>query len=171
MPPSMLPRKNRSKRKNAAPLPTQTAKPSTENDALPENLPSDDSKSEGQMSIIHVTCVTIISFYERRARIYTLLIWSYCKRNCRWQDWIQTQQLVLNTQCTEDLLQTLKGLCRNVFGTIWFDFIRITLSKDALRTLCDRVRSVVGRDDRVRNEQGRYEIVLLTECMVSVAIE
>ena len=59
--------------------------------------PSDDSKSEGQMSVIHVTYVTIIWSDERTARIYTLLIWSYCKRNCRWKDWIQTQQLVLNT--------------------------------------------------------------------------
>jgi len=47
------------------------------------------------------------------------------------------------------------GLCRNVLGTICFDFIRITLSKDALRTLCDQVRSVFGRDERVRNGQGR----------------
>jgi len=49
-----------------------------------------------------------------------------------------------------------------VLGTICFDFIRITLSKDALRTLCDRVRSVFGRYERVRKGQGRYEIVLLT---------
>jgi len=53
------------------------------------------------------------------------------------------------------------GLFRNVLGTICFDFIRIILSKDALRTLCDRIRSVFGRDERVRNRQGRYEIVLL----------
>jgi len=66
MPPSMPPRKNISKRKNAATPPTQTeeqavvVKPSTENDAPPQNPPSDDSKSEGQMSVIHVTYVTII---------------------------------------------------------------------------------------------------------------
>jgi len=54
------------------------------------------------------------------------------------------------------------GLCRNVLETICFVFSRITLSKDALRTLCDRVRSVFGRDERVRNRQGRYEIVFLT---------
>jgi len=54
-------RKNRSKRKNVAPPPTQTdreqtvvAQPFTENDAPPQNPPSDDSKSEGQMSVIHV---------------------------------------------------------------------------------------------------------------------
>ena len=49
-----------------------------------------------------------------------------------------------------------------MLGTICFDFIRIKLRNDALRTLCDRVRSVFGRDERVRNGQGRYEIVLLT---------
>ena len=76
----MPPRKNRSKRKNAAPQPTQTeeqtvvAKPSSENDAPPQNPPSDDSKSEGQMSVIHVTYVTIIWSYERTASIHTLLI-------------------------------------------------------------------------------------------------
>jgi len=61
MPPSMPPRKNRSKRKNTDPPPAQTeeqtvvAKPFTENDAPPQKL-----LSEGQMSIIHVTYVTII---------------------------------------------------------------------------------------------------------------
>ena len=50
----------------------------------------------------------------------------------------------------------------NVLGTICFDFIGITLSKDALRTICDRVRSVFGRNERVRNRKGRYKIVLLT---------
>jgi len=75
----MPPRKNRSKRKKPAPPPTQTeeqivvAKPSTKNDAPPQNPPSDDSKSEGQMSVIHVTYVTIIWSYERTVRIYTLL--------------------------------------------------------------------------------------------------
>ena len=53
-------------KQSAAPPPTQTeeqtvvAQPFTENDALPQNPPSDDSKSEGQMSVIHVTYVTII---------------------------------------------------------------------------------------------------------------
>ena len=75
------------------------------------------------------------------------------------KEWIQTQQLVLNT---DRAYCKRLGLCRNVLGTICFDFIRITLSKDALRTLCDRVRSVFGLDERVRNGQGRYEIVLLT---------
>jgi len=80
MPPSMPPRKNRSKRKHAAPPPTQTeeqtvvAKLSTENVAPPRNPPSGDSMSEGQMSVIHVTYVTIILSYARMARIYTLLI-------------------------------------------------------------------------------------------------
>ena len=66
MPPSMPPRKNRSKLKNAAPPPIQTdeqtfvAKPSTENDAPSQNPLSDDFKSEGQMSVNHVTRVTII---------------------------------------------------------------------------------------------------------------
>ena len=82
---------------NAAPPPTQTeeqtvvAQPLTENDGPLQNPPSDDSKSEGQMSIFHVIYVTIIWSYERTARIHTLLIWSYCKRNFRWKDWIQTQ--------------------------------------------------------------------------------
>jgi len=49
MPPSMTLRKHRSKRKNAALPPTQTeeetvvAKPFTENNAPPQNPPSDDS--------------------------------------------------------------------------------------------------------------------------------
>ena len=52
----MPPSKNRIKRKIAASPPTQTeektvvAKPSTENDAPPQNPPSEDFKSEGQMS-------------------------------------------------------------------------------------------------------------------------
>ena len=52
--------------KNAAPPPTQTegqtlvAQNFTENDAPPQNPPSDDPKSEGQMSVIHVTYATII---------------------------------------------------------------------------------------------------------------
>jgi len=60
----MSPKKNRSKHKNTAPPPTQTeeqtvvAKPSTENHAPPQNPPSGDSKSEGQMSVVHVTCVS-----------------------------------------------------------------------------------------------------------------
>jgi len=87
MPPSMPPMKNRCKRKNAAPPFTQTeeqtvvTKPSTENGAPPQNPPPDDSKSENQISVIHVTCVSFIWSYERTVRIYTPLIWSYCKRN------------------------------------------------------------------------------------------
>jgi len=39
---------------------TVVAQPFSENDAPLQNPPSDDSKSEGQMSVIHVTYVTII---------------------------------------------------------------------------------------------------------------
>ena len=52
--------------KHVAPPPTQTeeqtvvAHPFTENDAPPHNPPSADSKSEGQMSVIHVIYVNII---------------------------------------------------------------------------------------------------------------
>jgi len=70
MPPSMPLRKNRGKRKKTPLLHphrlTQTeeqtvvSQPFTENDAPTQNPPSEDSKSEGQMSVIHVTYVTII---------------------------------------------------------------------------------------------------------------
>jgi len=66
MPSSMPLRKNRSKRKKHPNRLTQTeeqtgvAQPFTENDAPPQNPPSDDSKSESQMSVIQVTYVTII---------------------------------------------------------------------------------------------------------------
>ena len=46
-------------------LPEQTvlAKPSTENDAPPQNPPSDDAKSEGQMSKEDIRQSTICDYY------------------------------------------------------------------------------------------------------------
>jgi len=69
MPPSMPLKNNRRKRKNAAPSPTQTdeqtvvAKPSIENDAPPQNPPSDDAKPEGQMSEEDIRQSTICDYY------------------------------------------------------------------------------------------------------------
>jgi len=70
MPPSMPLRKNRRKRKKTPLLHphrlTQTeeqtvvAQPFTENDSPPQKPPPDDSRSEGPISVIHVTYVTII---------------------------------------------------------------------------------------------------------------
>jgi len=84
--------------------------------------------------------VFIPSWFDRSANGIVVERTGYKRNNSYWTPIERT------CKCLE--------LCRNVLGTICFDFIRIALRKDALRTLCDRVRSVFGRDERVRNGQS-----------------